>query len=255
MTGVMKLLYEQSFSASSVIVVNHGLGAIRTLDVQVIVDAEVVLDFVVKALSNNSLEVTLPAAVSGRVQVFMQSTLQVSFPDPNGPLIKLDAANGAGNSGWQYVMGTEFRMLLNADITELHLKFGVGGVNLQHAWTLRRSTVVGAAQPAMTTFTDVIRTGVHTQTQSLWEPVGFGAPHSAVADEWYMATAYVGSGGQSANLNALRTAGQANEVLAQMQGGVYIFDGGANPGPNPNTIPTTRVAGTVYGVVSPELSV
>lgn len=167
---------------------------------------------------------------------------------PSGNLIALDNTLGSGNANWQYAMGSEFRIIQPADITEMHIKTGAGGVGVQHAWELRRSTVVGPTQPALNTYTVVVDGGTHLQTAPEWEAVGMAGPVAATPDQWYVAMFYVFGGGQSANIATMRNQGFLDERFALLNAGVYVFLGVAAPGSV--APPTFRTNTTVYGIAS-----
>ena len=171
---------------------------------------------------------------------------------PSGKLVALDSSIGIGNNNWQYAMGLEFHLTSPANITEQYAKIGSSGVGVGHAWQLRRSTVVGALPPPLSSYTDVVDGGTHTPAGAGWEAMGMAAPHAALLDEWYVAKVYVGVGGQNADINTLRTQGFLDERFAYLNSGVYVYLGQSNPGSV--APPTYRPTSTIYGITSVALS-
>ncbi len=172
---------------------------------------------------------------------------------PSGALVALDPSVGAGDSNWQFAMGSEFVMTAAANITEMYMKTGPSGVGIQHAWELRRSTVTGANPPALNTYTDVIAGGTYQPTGIDWEAVGLPAPHVAAADEWYVAMYYVFGGGQSAQIATMRQQGFLDERYATLHAGVYVFLN--QPAPGSIAEPQFRTTATIYGITSVRIEV
>ncbi len=169
-----------------------------------------------------------------------------------GHVINQIASNGTGNNNWLYAMGSEYHVKAAGNINQMAVKFGTGGAGQDHRWEIRRSTTPGAAQPALGSYTDIVRTGlVSYAAANVWQDVGVFAPIAVNPDDWFLSYAYVGAtSGQSASISTLRSGGQLIEDYAELMAGVYAFDGGGFPGPTPLLLPTTRPTTTIYGVNS-----
>jgi len=169
-----------------------------------------------------------------------------------GHVLNQIAGVGAGNSAWNFAMGTMLHLNVNAKVNDLTMKFGLGGTTA-HAWAVRRSTSPGPTQPAANTFTEVLASGNHTYTTAdTWESAtGFPAAFNVSADDWLACMAWIGTGGQTANIASLRSAGNLNEDYATVAAGIYVTQAGPAPGAVP--VPTNIIATTLYGVVSVDL--
>lgn len=160
---------------------------------------------------------------------------------------------GTGSSNWTFSMGPEIRINEAGDgkrITRIGFKTNTIGLR---TWDLRRSTTVGAAQPVLTTYTDVIESGqVNVTSANTWTYITLSSPHVVAEDEYYIANFFIGTGGQSFNIATVRTAGQLNEDYATLVAGTYRSVGGTFPGTV--GVPTTRSTTICYGIATIEIS-
>lgn len=158
---------------------------------------------------------------------------------------------GSGVNNWQFAMGPEIRILqANTNIRDLSVKLGNAG--LTHTWAIRQSTVSGPTAPALNTYTTVLATGVYTNTAAnVWENVtGFATVGPLQPDDWIVAQVWPGfNAGQLFNISAGRT--ELNEDYGFVNGGTFVFQGGANPGTT--APPTNRAPNTIYGLCSVDL--
>lgn len=180
-----------------------------------------------------------------------ETTFPWNFPflQP-GPVVNFPTVSG--NTAWPYTMGSVYRILNAGRITEIYMTAGAGGVGLQHRWEILRSTVVSPTIPLASTFTNVVRTGIHTYAvANAWESMnlaGAGGDVVISPDEWYIAWHYLGGGGQTLSIATLRTGGQLIEDYASLESGAYALTGGPNPGTMPLPTPTNLVSTVIYGV-------
>ncbi len=181
---------------------------------------------------------------------WQQSTYTDNFrkpPDPNGDWIVDQAATGNGNTAWAYSMGTEFQITASGNgknINAVGFYNASGGAS--HSWALLKSTAVQASAPALNTYTTVVDSGTFTSVAG-WKTVAI-TDVPVATNEWYVIVYWVGTGGNSASIGTLRTAGQLNETFATVYAGTYASVPGSAPGSTP--APTNRQTGTLYGITS-----
>jgi hypothetical protein len=180
------------------------------------------------------------------------------FPEPPQFVIDQVTGAGSGDTVFDFAMGCEIRSnaaLAGGSITALSGKVGAGGVGISHSWILRQSTVSGPAAPPVGSYTIVHDSGVHTfAAADAWESFvagGLPVPVTA-ANEWYTLMMWIGTGGQSDTIANLRSSGELNENLAELLGGLFVFQAGPPPGATP--VPTTRSTTITYGMTSIEVT-
>ena len=164
-------------------------------------------------------------------------------------IIKQSNSIGSGDNVWKYAMGPEFRILAPADggtISNFSVKFSK---TEDHAWAIRRSTVVGENVPALSSYTEVVASGTYENTkEDSWETISGFSPIVVAENEWYIAQVFIGKGGQSFSFDSPNV----NEKLVKVYSGTYASIGGSNPGST--AVPTSRNTSAIYGLCAVEIT-
>lgn len=179
-----------------------------------------------------------------------------SFPYNNpilipGHVINQDPSNGTGNTAWQFSMGSLIHIVAACNADRVSFKLGAGGAGQNHSWALLKSTTPGPTQPLASSFTNVLASGIiNYTTANVWQEIDI--PDQALAiDDWIAPQIWIGGGGQTANIAALRSAAQLREDYGELVAGIYASAPGTFPGTNPT--PTFIVGTVIYGVASVDL--
>jgi len=174
------------------------------------------------------------------------------LPLPPGAswVVHTDPTIGTGNNNWSYIMGTEIHITQPSSLAAMAVRLASAVAGTQHTWTIRKSNTPGAAPPLLTSYTQLLASGVVTiPAGGGWVDVGVAPGAGFAVNDWVIGTVSVQQGGMLASVNATRADGGFDESKATVNGGLYIFNPEALPGVNPNLIPTTR-ASTLYGMTS-----